>query len=453
MARRRWYVLLGGIAAVGLAIRVGYILAFKDPSPPWGDASYYHRAADLLARGHGFIQPDLYAYRQLGAIPPSTPIQAADRPPGYIVALAVPSWLGFPSVLDHRLWSAAIGTTTVVVIGLAGRRIAGPAAGLIAAGLAAIYPNFWLNDGLVMSETLVQFAAAIVVLAAYHFHEHPGLRGAAVLGVATTAFVFTRAEGILLLGLLLPPLCLARRGLDWRRRALLLAVAGSVAVASLAPWTAYNLSRFNEPVLVSTGLGYAMATANCSDTYHGPFLGYWSYPCGNRFPSTGDASEIDAARRRGAIRYMSRNKGRLPIVVGARLGRTWGFFRPDQQLRLDHFESTRELPASRVGLTMYWLMIPAALAGAVILRRRGQPLSPMVSLALTVTLAVAITIGQTRYRAAAEVPLVLLTAVALHAWSQRCWHPRFTVEGPQSRRRKRSSRSITRPKSGRSERR
>src|SRR4051794_8334932 len=206
VARRRWFAKLAILAALGLAIRLVYIFAFKNPAPLIGDARYYHSAANLLARGHGFVNPDLYKVR--GLLTPGRGVQAADHPPGYIVALALPSWLGFRSALDHQLWSAAIGTTTIVVTGLAGRRIAGPAVGLIAAGLAAVYPNFWLNDGLVMSETMVLFAAAIVVLASYHFHEHPVPWSAAYLGLATTAFVFTRAEGILLLGLLLPPLCL-----------------------------------------------------------------------------------------------------------------------------------------------------------------------------------------------------------------------------------------------------
>jgi asparagine N-glycosylation enzyme membrane subunit Stt3 len=48
--------------------------------------------------------------------------------------------------------SVAIGTCTIVVIGLVANRLAGPRAGLLAAGIAAVYPNLWMNDGLVMSE-------------------------------------------------------------------------------------------------------------------------------------------------------------------------------------------------------------------------------------------------------------------------------------------------------------
>lgn len=166
-----------------------------------------------------------------------------------------------------------------------------------------------------------------------------------------------------------------------------------------------------------------MVTSNCHTAYHGDRLGYWWFGCALIGKSDArdvrDGSVLDAERTRQAIEYMSDHKGRVPVVVLARLGRTWGFFRPGQQLYFDYAESSRDVPASRVGLVMYWAMVPAAIAGAVILRRRGIPLSPMWPLVLIVTVAVIITFGQTRYRAPAEVPLVLLTAVAVDAALQR----------------------------------
>ena len=65
----------------------------------------------------------------------------ADHPPAYIVVLAVPSLLGFDSIRDHMLASCLIGTGTVALIGLLGRRIAGDAAGLVAAGLPPSTPT------------------------------------------------------------------------------------------------------------------------------------------------------------------------------------------------------------------------------------------------------------------------------------------------------------------------
>jgi hypothetical protein len=51
----------------------------------------------------------------------------------------------------------------------------------------------------------------------------------------------------------------------------------------------------------------------------------------------------------------------------------------------------------------------------VILRRRRVPIFPLLVLVVSVVISVSVTIGETRYRAVAEVPLVLGAAVALDA--------------------------------------
>lgn len=421
-ARRRWGAQLGAIGTVGLAVRLIYVFAFKNNAPLIGDSNYYHNAANLLPR-HGFIEPILFLYSAGKQIKP-----AADHPPGYIVALAGCSWLGLRSVLAHQIWSALIGTLSVIVIGLAGRRIAGPRVGFLAAALAAVYPNLWIYDALVMSETLTILLAAVVIWMAYRLWWRPGPWPAAALGTATAALVLTRAEALLLVVLLVLPLCLTLPALGWRRRFGLLVIAELVIFTSMLPWVGFNLTRFHRPVLVSNGLGFTMKVANCDATFHGPFIGYWRYSCGIQTDPQaakadpglrGDASDVDVVRRKQAMTYISHHLGRLPAVEGARLGRTWGFFHPAQQVRLDRAESGRDVPAASIGLIMSWTMTPAALAGALALKRRRLPLTPVVAMVIVVCVAVLITFGQTRYGALAEPSRVLLTAVAADtAWTK-----------------------------------
>ncbi len=418
--RRGWGRQLAAVTGVGFIIRMVCVLAFKRGVPLVGDGHYYAGAAYLLPK-HGFIQPDQFIYSH-GRV--STP--AADHPPAYIVVLAVWSWLGAQSTLLFQLWSALLGTVTVAVVGLTGRRIAGPRVGLVAAVLAAVYPNFWINEALVMSETLTLLLSAAVIWAAYRLWQRRTTPTAAVLGLAVGGFVLTRAEGLLLPVLLVVPLCLAMKPLGWRSRLRLLLVAEIVVVACLTPWVAFNLSRFNRPELVTTGLGFAMHTANCDTAYRGPLNGYWAYPCGGGV-FKGDHSDLDVAQRKLAMTYIGEHVGQLPGVSIARLGRTWGFFRPAQQLRLDQKESGRDLPAAWAGLLMYWAMIPVSVAGALILRRRSVPLVPLLAMPFIVSIAVLLTFGQTRYRAPAEVSLVLLTAVA----ADSLWSGRHTATGLQ----------------------
>src|SRR5206468_2626985 len=136
--KRRWAYALLGICALALGIRMGYVLGWRDVPSVGGDAAYYHEGANHLANGHGFVQPD--AWRDGASIP------GADHPPGYVIVLAIPSLLGLDTIRAHMLTSCLIGTGTVALIGLLGRRIGGNKVGLLAAGIAAIYPNMWLND-------------------------------------------------------------------------------------------------------------------------------------------------------------------------------------------------------------------------------------------------------------------------------------------------------------------
>ena len=104
-----------------------------------------------------------------------------------------------------------------------------------------------------------------------------------------------------------------------------------------------------------------------------------------------------------------------------RIGRTWALYQPVKEIQLDRIDK-RQLPASKVALAMYYVLVLASLGGAVLVRRRGWPLLPLVSMVLAVTVAVALTFGQTRYRASAEVTLVVLGGVlfaAVPTWLAR----------------------------------
>ena len=68
-----------------------------------------------------------------------------------------------------------LGVATVAVIGIAGRRLAGPLAGLVAAAIAAVYPNLWINDSLVMSESLALLIVAVALVVALDFDRAPSV--------------------------------------------------------------------------------------------------------------------------------------------------------------------------------------------------------------------------------------------------------------------------------------
>ncbi len=417
---RRWLLWLGLIMLLGLGVRGFYIHVHTQNPVMNSDVFYYHGGANLLAEGHGFVQPYRYVAEGIS-------VPGADHPPGYIVALAVPSVFGFKSFFAHQVWSALIGTATIGLVGLVGRHLGGKRIGLIAALFAAIYPNFWFSDALIMSETLVLFMAALTLLAAYRFWERPSWGRAATVGVSCGLTALTRSEATLLLPLLVLPLTAFLRQLNARRRIALFAIAATAALATVAPWVGYNLARFEHPVFLSIP-DHTLLAGNCRDVYYGPFIGYWSVPCITRLGVTEkEGSSAGLIYRREAFHFIRNNLGRLPFVIYTREGRTWGFYQPDGQLQLDQL-ATKELEVSRVGLAIYYVLAAGTISGAIILRRRRVPVFPLFAMVLTPALSVAVTIGETRYRALAEVALTLGAAVTIDAvisqLSPRRWSSR-----------------------------
>jgi 4-amino-4-deoxy-L-arabinose transferase-like glycosyltransferase len=423
---RTWLFALGAVMLVGLGVRLFYIqvhdYSVGEGATIVGDPYWYHGGANLLAEGRGFLDPVRLAYAGRSS-------QSAAHPPGYTVALSAASVLGFKSVFAHQVWSALMGTATIGVVGIVGRRLAGSRAGLLAAGLAAVYPSFWFHDALLMSETLVLLTVAVTLLVAYWFWQAPNPRRAVVLGLACGVTALTRSETVILLVLLVVPLAAFQYALTWRRRILLISVTWLAAVITIAPWAVYNSTRLQHPVVLSTP-GHTLLSGNCPDIYEGDLVGYWTIGCledANDCPADRrgidcflylkpgeDPSTQSLTYQRAAFEHMRENLGRLPFVVFAREGRTWGFYRPNQQLSLDTF-SSREIELSRLGLGMYYALATGFIAGVVILRRRRVPIFPLLALIVSVVLSVSVTIGETRYRAVAEVPLVVGAAVALDA--------------------------------------
>jgi 4-amino-4-deoxy-L-arabinose transferase-like glycosyltransferase len=409
----QWLALLSG---AGLALRVGYVLLFRwDHLPLGGDSLYYEVGAELLARGDGFLEPTLALF--------GISEQSASHPPLYLLYLAVASFVepGGTSQLVQMLWSCVLGTATVVVCGLAGREVAGPRCGIVAAALAALYPNMWVHDGMLLSETMALFIVATLILLAYRVWHRPTGRRVAWLGLACGLAILSRPELALTVPLVLAPLVLRARGADFGRRLRWLAAGTAVAALIVAPWVAFNVSRFEEPVYISTNFGNTLATANCDATYGGRLIGSKSYECfDDTLASVGrpgmDASEADDATRRAAFRYVRAHRGELPVVVLARWGRVTGLFRPEQEIRFDEFFFRRELWVARGTMYSYYVVAALAVVGAVVLRRRRVPVFPLVAFPVIVLVAVALTFGQSRYRAPAEPALVVLAAVALDAW-------------------------------------
>jgi peptidoglycan/LPS O-acetylase OafA/YrhL/4-amino-4-deoxy-L-arabinose transferase-like glycosyltransferase len=394
---------LMALTAIGLAIRVVFVLGWRRFDAVGGDPYWYHQAANLLADGEGFV----HVFRlEEGVRQPG-----ADHPPAYVVWLALSSLVGLRSLLAHQLWTCVLGALAVPFCGLAGARLGGRRTALVAASLAAVSPLLWVYDALLLSETLAVTSMAAGAWLALKVRDERAsdLRAVVALGVALGILTLTRAEALLLVPLVL----LAAMG----RRAWRPLVVGAVAVGVVVgPWVVYNMVRFEEPATLSTQMGTTLAHANCDDTYEGEFLGWWSYPCAASIPQPpGDASVADVNYREHSLEYIGDNAGRLPVVVLARVGRTFGLFDPVDQSTLDRVEGRPKYTAAATTILWYPTAILAVI-GWRVLRRRGwswADLAPLWSPVACVLVTVIVFYGTTRFRALAEPAFVLLAAAAL----------------------------------------
>lgn len=405
-------VRLAVITAIGAVWRLGYLFAVKiDDALLLNDSIYYSIQAGRNSEGDWFREA-------------LTELPGAEHGP--LTSLYLTPWSLGPgdNVAWQRFATTLLGIATVAVIGLVGRRLAGPRVGLVAAAIAAIYPNLWINDSLVMSESLACLIVAVALVVALDFDRRPRTGAAIALGVLVGLGALTRSE-IALYALGFAVLAWWRAAAH-ARRVLFPALVIGAATVTVLPWTLYNVARFDRPVLLSTNDGTTLLGANCDTTFYVD-IGGWDIRCLAPVPTDEsiDASLRSIERRDIALDYVGDHVGRLPVVVVARLGRIVDVYGLESLVALDRGEEKAEW-AVWAGIVAWWLLAVAAVVGWVALGRPGDG-APERSRArwwLVVPLgAVLVTTvvfyGAHRIRAPAEPVVVVLAAVgAIAAWDR-----------------------------------
>jgi 4-amino-4-deoxy-L-arabinose transferase-like glycosyltransferase len=453
-----------GIGALGLALRCYYTASVSSKQHFGGDAYFfYYWPGVQLARGHGYLdyQSLLYGY----------PIPGAEHPPGFVAVIALLYKLGFHSPTEMRYAMCLLGSATIVVLGLLVSRLISKRAGIVAALLTAFYPNVWINDTLLMSETLTLFGVALALLGVYGFFQRPTWKHVLVASAGLTVAASARPENLALFALVILPLILARRSIDVRGRLRLVAVAALLPLLVFVPWTVYNNARFSRPVTLSTGFGQTVQVATCDTTFSGPNIGNWSLTCARTYktglgsptaPSVppkqlqaylkvvraagtyaqahGDLPPAHLDRKlppqghykdqsvdndiflRQSLRYLWDHKTEVPKVVFVREARTLELWNPSQTNSLNVFAQRGSIRLVSSSQWMFWALCLLSLAGAATFRRKKIILYPLTMQMLLVAAVVGVTFGSTRYRAPLELCLVILSAAAIDtflAWGRR----------------------------------
>jgi 4-amino-4-deoxy-L-arabinose transferase-like glycosyltransferase len=308
-----------------------------------------------------------------------------------------------------------------VVLALLARSLGGDTAGLIAAGIAALDPNLWMNDGLIMSESLCILVVSAILLVTYRVLRGASLRWILALGVLCGLLALVRAElAVFTVVLAVPAVWIggARREQTASQRVVRSGACMALAVVVVAPWIGFNLSRFDKPTFVSTNDGLTMLAANCDPTYYGSGIGGGDIRCADAHRPKGDPSVVNAALRTRAVDYLRDHIERYPLVVAARVARMWSVFHISQTVGADTGEG-RPRWASYLGVAALYVLGAFAIYGGVVTRRRKVAIWPLVVPIVVVTAVTLVIAGVMRYRAAAEPSLVVLAALGIAALLSR----------------------------------
>jgi len=386
------------VALLGFAARIAYGLITKDAAGFKGDALWYHQVANNLADGHGYVVP----FRG------GDTVATAFHLPLFPTVLAAFSLVGLDSETAHMVVGCALGALTVVLVGTIARRLAGDAAGLAAALIAALYPGLVMNDSVLLSESLTGPTIAAALLAALHLRARPSAGRALLLGALIGLAALNRSEAILLVLLLGVPALLPARSV---RLAALVCLATALAIA---PWVIRNAVTFERSTFLTTGDGSVLRGANCDSAYRGPVTGAWNFGCLTGYRVPRDESILAARWRDEAVDYASDNLGRVPVVVAARIGRSFSLYPgPERQVAWLKFTEDRPRTPVWVALAAYVAVVALAITGVAALRERLDLVAILLAPVALVVLTSAAGYGGWRFRQPAEVAFVVLAGIGL----------------------------------------
>lgn len=398
-------VALALILLLGLVLRVGEAW---DGRAPVHDAAAYAEIAANLAEGDGYTLGR-------GATQP-----ASNYSPGLPLFVAATYELtGGEHERLVRLLLALIGSLAVLLTYLIGRRLSGPSAGLMGAGIVAVYPALLEYQGMLMGEpfatTLLSGALLAVLWAA------DGARTRWLLpGLLIGALALIRPE-YLAVGLLLALVIALRRiRADWRgslATGMLIAV-GIVLV--VAPWTLRNAIALDRLVPISTGGGQVLFA-------------------GSYVPSEGDPERVghEVLERHPGLLAELPPDPRLEQILAALAEQRYPGMETDRALarmgRERLWDEVTERPLDYVGFAaaklwnlwghgprqvmeqpgwelFHWLLVALALVGlAALIRERRWEAVPLLTVVLAITALSLVLVASPR-RVLVLLPLVAALA-------------------------------------------
>ena len=140
----------------------------------------------------------------------------------------------------------------------------------------------------------------------------------------------------------------------------------------MAPWLVFNVTRFEQPELLSTQFGLTLSSANCDQVWNGEHVSYFDIRCSQRIepalPPGLDESQQDARHREIAIELRRRTTWTTVPAESCSLASARSSGSTNRSTRSRSTGSSRDgaCAAARVGMYSFYVL------GAAVGRRRDR---------------------------------------------------------------------------------
>jgi len=401
-----------GIFCLALLVRVIYNNTVAHDYFPLHDSLYYQDAGFHLLNEHCFcVNPH---------------IPTVQRAPLWPFMIAGISIIFGPSDYFARLFLCLVGSGTCVLIYFFARDLFGWRIGVLAGVIAAIYPELYIYDGWLYTESLYTFLLLAICYGLYRIQRIPrrGWQLWVTCGILLGLFSLTRPNGFIVIGFFIVWAISmgCAKILSWRVVARNGALTVLIALALIAPWTVRNYLVSHTFIPVAGGDGAVLLGAYNDEILTTPgFKGTWINPYKSRpdvtklFPAFTCTPPCEVARdatyKDAAIQWIRDNIGSMPHLLALHFFNLWQPATHEADLPTDRFPNQRssQFVLSMMNTFPIPIFILAALGLALTFWRWRELLFIYLMIFLTIAQCV-VFYGIPRFRAPIEPMLIILAA-------------------------------------------
>jgi 4-amino-4-deoxy-L-arabinose transferase-like glycosyltransferase len=405
-----------GIFCLALTVRIVYNNTVAYHYYPLHDAAFYQGIAFHLLNEHCFC---LEAH-----------VSTVFRAPLWPFTIAGLTLIFGPSNYFARLFLSMVGSGTCVLVYFFARDLFSWRIGVLAGVFAAIYPELYIYDGWLYTESLYIFLLLAICYGLYRLQHTPerNWRIWILCGVLLGLLSLTRPNGIIVIGLFIiwAFIMFWQKFLTWRETIRGVLLSTLIAVLLIAPWTIRNylVSHTFIPVAVLDGtvlLGAYNNEVLTKSPYPGGPVGTWINPIDSSpdvvrpFPLHTCTPPCEVAReaafKDAAVKWIEENIKIMPHLLELHFINMWQPATYEADLPIDRFpqQQSTQFVLSMMKTWPIYVFILAALGLAVTMWRWRELFFIYSMIILTIAENI-VYYGIPRLRAPIEPMLILLAA-------------------------------------------